>query len=75
MKTHATLEDEIFYPAYKEAVRKKEDQKLYFEAAEEHHVADVVMAEFQDQSRFGIVCGKMQGSEGLGRAPYTGGRT
>lgn len=48
MKGHTTVEEEIFYPAFKDCVRKKDDQKLYFEAREEHHVVDVVMEEFHE---------------------------
>ena len=48
LKVHTTIEEEIFYPAYREAARKKEDQKLYFEALEEHHVVDMVMPEMND---------------------------
>jgi len=45
LKVHTTIEEEIFYPAYRDAARKKEDKKLYFEAVEEHHVVDLVMPE------------------------------
>jgi hemerythrin superfamily protein len=45
LKVHTQIEEEIFYPAYREAARKKEDRKLYFEAVEEHHVVDLVMPE------------------------------
>lgn len=45
LKVHTTIEEEIFYPAYREAARKKEDKKLYFEAVEEHHVVDMVLPE------------------------------
>ena len=38
---------EIFYPAYKAAVSKREDTKLYHEALEEHHVVDTVIAEIK----------------------------
>jgi len=48
LKTHTRLEEQIFYPAFKEAVAKKEDQKLYFEAMEEHHVVDLVLPELQN---------------------------
>ncbi len=48
VKTHSRLEEEIFYPAFKESVRKKDGQKLFFEAREEHHLVDVVMDEFHD---------------------------
>jgi hemerythrin superfamily protein len=48
LKVHTTIEEEIFYPAYREASRKKDDKKLYFEAVEEHHVVDMVMPEVSD---------------------------
>ena len=48
LKVHTTIEEEIFYPAFREATRKKDDKKLYFEALEEHHVVDMVMPEMND---------------------------
>ena len=48
LKVHTTIEEEIFYPAYREAARKKEDKKLFFEALQEHHVVDLVMPEMND---------------------------
>lgn len=48
LKVHTQIEEEIFYPAYREATRKKEDQKLYFEALQEHHVVDLVLPEMND---------------------------
>ena len=48
LKIHTTIEEEIFYPAYHEAARKKEDKKLFFEAVQEHHVVDMVMPEMND---------------------------
>ena len=47
VKVHTTIEEEIFYPAYKEAVRLKADKELYYEAVEEHHVVDLVMSEIK----------------------------
>ena len=47
VKVHTTVEEEIFYPAFKEAVRSKSDQEIYFEAIEEHHVVDLVMPEIK----------------------------
>jgi hypothetical protein len=47
VKIHTTIEEEIFYPAYKAAVTKREDAKLYQEAIEEHHVADTVLGEIK----------------------------
>ena len=48
LKVHTQIEEEIFYPAYREASRKKDDQKLYYEALEEHHVVDLVLPEMND---------------------------
>jgi hemerythrin superfamily protein len=45
---HTTIEEEIFYPSYRDAVAKKEDRKLYQEALEEHHVVDLVMPEIEE---------------------------
>ena len=50
LEVHTTIEEEIFYPAYHQASRKKEDKKLYFEAVQEHHVVDLVMPEMNDGS-------------------------
>lgn len=50
LKVHTTIEEEIFYPAYREASRKKDDKKLYYEAVEEHHVVDLVLPEMNDGS-------------------------
>jgi hemerythrin-like domain-containing protein len=47
VKVHTTIEEEIFYPAFKEAVRSKSDQEIYFEAIEEHRVVDLVMPEIK----------------------------
>jgi hemerythrin-like domain-containing protein len=47
LKTHAQLEEEIFYPAFKKAVKGSEAEDLFFEAAEEHHVADLVLPELK----------------------------
>jgi hemerythrin-like domain-containing protein len=44
IKIHTRIEEELFYPAFKEAARKA-DVHLYWEALEEHHVVDMVMSE------------------------------
>lgn len=41
LKTHAAIEEDIFYPA----VRKRLEKKVMNEADEEHHVAKVLIAE------------------------------
>lgn len=45
ISVHTTLEEKIFYPAFREAAHKRESEKLYFEALEEHHAADMVLAD------------------------------
>lgn len=44
VKMHSQIEEEIFYPAFKAAAeKKKRDTDLFYEAAEEHHVVDMVL--------------------------------
>jgi hemerythrin superfamily protein len=44
LKAHATIEEEIFYPAFKAAGNKSDDAKMFFEAMEEHRAAgDLVL--------------------------------
>jgi hemerythrin superfamily protein len=44
LKAHTTIEEEIFYPAFREAGQKSDDDKMYFEALEEHRAAgDLVL--------------------------------
>jgi hemerythrin-like domain-containing protein len=45
---HSQIEEEIFYPAFRDAVRSKEDKKMYFEAKEEHHVVKLVLPEVKE---------------------------
>jgi len=58
LKVHTQIEEEIFYPAYRDAVRKKEDKKLYFEAVEEHHVVDMVLPEASQGSQTEVLQAK-----------------
>jgi len=44
---HAKGEEAIFYPAFHDVARTKEDQKLFFEAHEEHHLVDFVISELE----------------------------
>ena len=48
LKVHTKIEEDIFYPAFREAAEKEEDSKLYFEALEEHHVVDLVLPEIME---------------------------
>jgi len=51
LKIHTQIEEEIFYPAYRDAVEgKHEQEKLYYEALEEHHVVDLVLPEIRSTS-------------------------
>jgi hypothetical protein len=43
LKIHAVIEEEIFYPAVREAI--EDDENIMNEAQEEHHVAKVLIAE------------------------------
>ena len=44
-KIHAQVEEEVFYPAFKEAAHARPDRHLFYKATESHHAADVVIAE------------------------------
>lgn len=48
LKVHTKIEEEIFYPAYREAARKKDDQVMYYEAVEEHRVVEMVLPQTGD---------------------------
>jgi hemerythrin superfamily protein len=39
LRVHTKIEEEIFYPALREAGQKSDDEKMYFEALEEHRAA------------------------------------
>ena len=39
LKVHTSIEEEIFYPAFKKAGDGKDDNEAYFEAMEEHRAA------------------------------------
>lgn len=43
LKTHAQLEEEIFYPAFKVVTEGTKAEEMFYEAAEEHHVVDMVL--------------------------------
>jgi hemerythrin-like domain-containing protein len=43
LKTHAQVEEEVFYPAFKTAAKNTDAEDLFYEATEEHHVADMVL--------------------------------
>lgn len=44
LEIHTSIEEEIFYPAFKAAGKKEDDEKIFFEAMEEHRAAgDLVL--------------------------------
>ena len=43
IKAHAQAEEEVFYPAFKAAAEKTDAVDLFYEAAEEHHVVDMIL--------------------------------
>jgi hemerythrin superfamily protein len=43
LKTHAQIEEEVFYPAYQAGAKGTEAEDLFYEATEEHHVVDIVL--------------------------------
>jgi hemerythrin superfamily protein len=47
LRVHTNIEETIFYPAFRDAVEKKEDREMYFEALEEHHVVKMVLPEIR----------------------------
>lgn len=48
LEIHTTIEEEIFYPAFRDAVTTKTDKKMYYEAKEEHHVVKLVLPEVKE---------------------------
>jgi hemerythrin-like domain-containing protein len=48
VELHTYLEEEIFYPAFREHAKKSEDRQMYHEALEEHHAVDVVLPEVKN---------------------------
>jgi hemerythrin superfamily protein len=48
LKVHTTIEEEIFYPAFREAAKKKDDQVMVYEAVQEHHMVDVALPEAKE---------------------------
>jgi hemerythrin-like domain-containing protein len=51
LQVHTQIEEEIFYPAFRDAVEGKDDEHLYYEALEEHHVVELVLVEIKTTSR------------------------
>lgn len=48
LEVHASIEEEIFYPAFRAAGQKADDEGMYFEALEEHRAAiELVLPDLQ----------------------------
>ena len=45
LEVHTTIEEEIFYPAYKDGSKTQKGEDLTLEAYEEHHVVKLVLGE------------------------------
>lgn len=43
IKMHSQLEEEVFYPAFQAITKGTDSEDLFYEAAEEHHVVDMVL--------------------------------
>lgn len=43
IKTHAQIEEEVFYPAFKAATEKTDAEDMFYEAEEEHHLVDILL--------------------------------
>jgi hemerythrin-like domain-containing protein len=51
LRVHTQIEEEIFYPAFRDAVKSHKDEELYYKALEEHHVVDLVLPEIKSTSK------------------------
>jgi hemerythrin-like domain-containing protein len=43
IKTHAQIEEEVFYPAFLAKTEKTDAEDMFYEAAEEHHLVDILL--------------------------------
>ena len=43
LEVHTTVEEEIFYPAFKRKAEEAEQREMFFEAKEEHALVDVML--------------------------------
>lgn len=50
VKTHARVEEEIFYPAFKRKAEDSDQLEMYFEAEEEHGLVDVILPKLKAAS-------------------------
>ncbi|HTF87876.1 MAG TPA: hemerythrin domain-containing protein [Planctomycetota bacterium] len=57
IRAHAKVEEEIFYPAFHDAAKSKEDNAKFLEATEEHGLVDIVLPELEATSTTSEVFG------------------
>lgn len=43
LKVHTTIEEEIFYPAFRKRAEESEQKQMFFEAKEEHNLVDIML--------------------------------
>ena len=51
VEVHTRIEEEIFYPAFRKAGRKKDDARMFFEARAEHGAVKFVLPDLQQTDR------------------------
>src|SRR5262249_5699771 len=47
LQIHTRIEEEIFYPAFKNAAKNESQRELYFHAVEAHHIVDMILPEMR----------------------------
>jgi hemerythrin superfamily protein len=47
LSIHAAIEEQVFYPAVRKAMKKKDDEEMILEALEEHHIVKWVLSEIE----------------------------
>lgn len=58
LEVHTEIEEEIFYPAFRDAATKKDQKKLYYEAVEEHRaVSEMVLPDLAQTETDGLEFG------------------
>ena len=48
LEAHTEAEETTFYQAIHDLAKKKDDEEMFYEAHEEHHVVDLVLPELRD---------------------------
>lgn len=54
---HTTIEEEIFYPAFKARAEGSDELEMFFEAKEEHGLVDIILAKVKKSDPSGEVFG------------------